>query len=517
MKKILALLLLVSGTLCAQNVVSISGPSTVEVGIPYTYNLQFTPCYPCGMGSGTITPDSYRITEWIVTTTSNQSGATASGYIGVPTNQTTYFNNGTSPGANPYSIPIQWGDGSSSGSDIITVKVSGIYIDSSTGAFTGYFNYVTTTKDITVNRLTAPIITGTTSINDCNQTNVTFGISNFTNASSYQWSVSPAGAIVGSSTGPTVTITPPATGNFTVSCTLRRVGSGANYNVVGYKGVVRTSRSLVMSTVPTTATYICRGSGLVCNVANNADITGVVWHADNSVISAESIVGSTRQVTITPNASTVPGTILTIYATATYAGGCTATTPSKNYPVYLSGTPPIPSGSIEVDDFVCNQDTPILMHFIPSPSFTNGVITMTPASIAHPFQQRNFNVTVKYTNPCSGSSSTKVYAMSTPGPCAARTANVANDPSVKNRVAESADGKVTIYPNPATDSFKVSLPARQSGTYKLVDSYNIIIQERKFNNTDELDIKIEGKIKPGLYFIQIAGDQKNYSEKILLN
>jgi hypothetical protein len=83
-------------------------------------------------------------------------------------------------------------------------------------------------------------------------------------------------------------------------------------------------------------------------------------------------------------------------------------------------------------------------------------------------------------------------------------------------VAESADEKVTIYPNPATDSFKVSLPTKQSGTYKLVDSYNIIIQERKFINTDELDIKIEGKIKPGLYFIEIAGDQKNYSEKVLL-
>nr|WP_294936315.1 T9SS type A sorting domain-containing protein [uncultured Flavobacterium sp.] len=245
--------LIFANFLVAQQSVSISGPSTVEVGVPYNYTFQFSPVYP---SNGVDVADGYIITEWIVLTGTNGSSSGVAGYIGSPSNQSSYYYNGTYNNSNPFTVPIQWGNGTFLSNDNITVKVSGIYIKSSSGAHIGYFNYLSNTKSVTVQRMNAPVIVGASPISSCNQTNQIYSFSNSTNSDQRLWAVTGSATIIGSNTGTSVTVKPPLTGSFTVNCAVKRSGANANYSVVGSKTVTRT---------PFVTSAIISGNQTICS------------------------------------------------------------------------------------------------------------------------------------------------------------------------------------------------------------------------------------------------------------
>lgn len=211
--KFLILTLIFANTIFAQQSVSINGASIVEVGMPYNYSFQFSPIYPTN--SSGVTADSYVITEWIVSTNTNSQTSGIPGYIFSPTNQSNYYNNSTFNSPGTISVPIQWGDGGSVvlNYDVITVKVSGYYKKNSTGANLGYFSYLTATKNVTIERLNAPIINGPSPIDSCSDANQTYSFSNATNSNVRLWTVSGGATIIGSNTGTSVVVKPPLVGN----------------------------------------------------------------------------------------------------------------------------------------------------------------------------------------------------------------------------------------------------------------------------------------------------------------
>ena len=222
MKKILFLCfsLVFAKVMFAQQSVSISGPSNVEVGVPYNYTFAFTPVYPWNQ-SNTVQADDYVITDWIVQTGTNGQSVSVPGYINTPSNQSSYYYDGTYDNSNPKIVAIQWGDGTFLSIDNITVKVSGFYKKNSTGEVIGYFNFVEKAQSVTVQRIVAPIIEGPSPILSCNQTNQTYTFSNATNSNQRLWTVSGA-TIIGSATGTSVTVKPNLTGNFNISFTVKR-------------------------------------------------------------------------------------------------------------------------------------------------------------------------------------------------------------------------------------------------------------------------------------------------------
>jgi hypothetical protein len=293
MKKTLILFfsVLFTNFLMAQSTVSISGPTSVEVGVPYNYTFEFKPVYPWLNG---VQADSYIITEWIVSTGTNGSSSGITGYINTPSNQSSYYYDGTYNNSNPKTIPIQWGDGTFLSSDNITVKVSGIYRKNNTGENIGYFTFLSNTKSVNVERLIAPIINGTTNIANCDQTNQTYSYSNATNGNNSLWTVTGGATIVGSANGTSVIVTPPLIGNFNVNCIVKRSGGNSNYNISGSKTITRT---------PFTGSATINGSAALCT-SDSYYLSGllanqtITWSLSNPTFaSLSSTINSTTTIT----------------------------------------------------------------------------------------------------------------------------------------------------------------------------------------------------------------------------
>ncbi len=276
----------------AQQSVSINGPSEVEVGIPYNYTFNFNPVYP-NNSSGVA--NSYIITEWIVVTGLNGTSSNVTGYINTVNNIGSYYYDGTYNNVNPKTVPIQWGSGTDLTNDNITVKVSGIYRNSNTGANIGYFNFLQNVKPVTIRRLTAPIITGNFAIPCGSQAIQTYSISNSTNATSILWTVGSGATIIGSNTGNSITVLPPlSTIFFNVDCKVSRGGS--NYSKNGSKNVERTTFSQPASI--TGADRFCPPTiSQVYTISNIGVGNTFIWSSSNTAVATISNATSS-QVTV---------------------------------------------------------------------------------------------------------------------------------------------------------------------------------------------------------------------------
>ncbi len=329
MNNILIFCLVFTNFMFGQGSVSISGPSTVEVGIPYDYTFTFNPQYPWNL-SYTVKADSYVITELIVQTGTNGQSATVPGYINTPTNQSSYYYDGTYDNSNPKTIPIQWGGGSNLSNDNIIVKVSGIYKKSSTGENIGYFNYLEKIQSVTVERLTAPNIVGASPILSCNQTNQTYSFSNYTNGNQRLWVIS-GGTIIGPANGTSVIVKPNLTGNFIISCTEKRSGANPNYSKTGSKTVTRIS--------PTTTATIYGNSSL-CSSSNYTVINLPIGHTFSSwsISNINIATLSTTSRTITTLRKAGEGTVI---LTANILNSCNENIPITKT-IYV-GSPILPA------------------------------------------------------------------------------------------------------------------------------------------------------------------------------
>lgn len=298
MKKYLAFIIFIfiGYNSTAQETISITGPTSVEVGIPYNYNLTFNPLTPLPTNYNGVQANSVIITEWIISTQTNGGGTTpqTTGYIGSSSNPTSYYYDGTYNNSSNINRTIQWGDSTFLRSDKITVKVSGIYRNSNTGQNIAYFNYVTAELNIsTVERILEPIIAGPSLIGSCGvQTNSTYSISNQTYANRYEWSVTGGASIIGSNSGTSITVSPPPsplTGTHDVICTVKRSSGNPFYTRTSSKNVTRPFSSNAAISGPTN---LCTGTANY-TISNIVAGQTVAWSLSNPAISSLTNLTST--------------------------------------------------------------------------------------------------------------------------------------------------------------------------------------------------------------------------------
>jgi Secretion system C-terminal sorting domain len=496
----------------AQQSVVITGPLSVEVGVPYNYTFTFNPVYPSSTDG--VKADSYIITGWTILTGINGSSSDILGYIGTPSNTSSYFNDSTYNSANPKTIPIQWGNNNltTTSTDYVTVKVSGIYRKSSTGENIGYFNFLTNTlQPISVGRLFNPIINGATSITDCDQTNQTYSYSNDTNDNQRLWTVTNGGTIVGSATGKSIVVKPPLSGNFAVLCTIKRAGGSPTYSLTASKNISRNSRnvSFIGDYLGTNAPFdfACKVTGRKMTMTAQSGISTINWVAPNCTIIGQ----NTLTPIITPLSTATTGSFVNVYADVVFSGGCLATTATKSFQVLDATAPQIPQGTITFTPQSGNICSPgyWVVKFKPSTSspFNNGEIFVDPATII----PRNgstgpYLFDVCYINLCTGVQSCKTFSKGLPTPCT--TAKISSD---------NTSTKLAIVPNPTNGNFILTLSEKLSGNYQIFDSKNSnLIQEDKFDNQTELQINLSPKLKPGIYILKVITASNIFTEKIIL-
>lgn len=309
--------------------ISISGNTSVEVGVPSSYILTFTPNFP-QLSGGTFA-DDFEIKRWRVTTFDNNLTQNVTGFIGIASNQNNFFTEEGNDLPNPITIPIQWGDGSNFTFDVIRVSVDVRYFISSTGqTVTSTTQNPENTLNVDVKRIVEPIISGPTSIATCMQTDQIHSITNITNGNQYLWSVTNA-TIIGSNTSASVVIRPTLTGSYTVSCAVRRSASVPAHVKTGTKTVTRQAP---------TSTAIISGNTRLCAGSNTYTITSLPagqsissWSISNPAIASLTTSGSTATLTkISKGQVTLTATILNSCGQAI----------TKTKTIYV-GTPTIPS------------------------------------------------------------------------------------------------------------------------------------------------------------------------------
>lgn len=350
--------------------ISISGNTSVEVGIPSSYILTFTPNFPSKPGTS-IFADAFEITRWRVETFHNAFTQNVTGYIGSSSNPSNFFQIDGVSLASSIMVPIQWGDGSSFSSDIIIANVNVRYFISSTNeVVSNTFQSPENTLDVTVQRINTPAIGGPSSIANCMQTNQTHSITNQTNGNQFSWSVTGA-TIIGSNTSTSVVVQPTLTGNYTLSCSVRRSASVPNYVQTGTKTVTR---------LPPTTTASISGNTNLCAASNTYTIINLPvghsvssWSVSNSSIaSLSSTTGNSVTLTkVTKGAVTLTANIL---------NNCSQIIP-KTKTIYV-GSPIIPSSATIIGP--TNVGTNQTHNYSLSMPATNGATSYT-WSIDAPF------------------------------------------------------------------------------------------------------------------------------------
>lgn len=179
-------ILLTSKIGLAQGTVSIAGSASVEVGLPYQYTFTFTPNYEAAYDSNGNIPNTFIIYGWTITTNTTHYGKNIKGYIGDVNNQSTYYYAQKNNSSTTDVIDFQWGDDTDLRNEVINVKVEGMY--SGNGAAAKYFS-LTTSQNVTVQRIYPPNIIGPSNTIDCDQTTATYNFTNTTFANQFLWSV----------------------------------------------------------------------------------------------------------------------------------------------------------------------------------------------------------------------------------------------------------------------------------------------------------------------------------------
>lgn len=487
----------------AQQSVSISGPSIVEVGVPYNYTFTFNPVYPSLNG---VMADSYVITEWIVQTGTNGQSASVPGYINTPSNQSSYYYDGTYDNSNPKTIPIQWGDGTFLSNDNITVKISGIYKKASTGQDVNYFNYLINSKSVTVERLTAPNIVGASPILSCNQTNQTYSFSNYTNSNQRLWVIS-GGTIIGPANGTSVTVKPNLTGDFNISCTVKRSGANSNYSKTGSKIVTR---------IPPTTTATISGNTSSCSSSNYTVINLPTGHTFSSwSISNTSIATLNTTSSATTTLTNVGQGTVTL--TANILNSCNENIPITKT-VYI-GAPILPATAF-VNGATYTTYNQTLNYTLSGGSINGG--TSYQWSVDSPFNdggnlscqwqilggQGTQTITLKSgcisttvvvrvvaTSSCGSSNTKYIYVTVGSNPCPPTLRFSQNPIKGGNLVAN------VIYP-PIDCDPKVSIGKTINNEIKIYDFNGNLVYSSK-QNTDELVIN-DLQIKKGIYLFQVV-------------
>lgn len=287
----------------AQGTITISGNTSVEVGVPSSYSFKFTPIFPQNA-------NAFQIKKWTIRTQDNHLSQAVEGSINGVASSNLLELNGTNLNSTISNIPIKWGDGTDFIFDIITASVNVRYFNSSTGQDIQNTNQSPmATLQVNVQRINTPTISGPSSIANCMTTLQTHSANN-SNGDVFSWSVTGATIAAGtSSTNQSVVVLPTLTGNYTLSCEVRRSAAVTAY--------VRTGTKTVTRLAPTTTATI-NGNAKLCSGSNTYTVTSLPagqsissWSISNPAIASLTTSGSTATLTkISKGTVTLTVTIL---------------------------------------------------------------------------------------------------------------------------------------------------------------------------------------------------------------
>lgn len=237
---------------------------------------------------------------------------------------------------------------------------------------------------------------------------------------------------------------------------------------------------------------LCKVPSPVIYTQNGVTVNG--W----SVSSNLQIISSTGNSINVTGLQSGSGTI-----TATFQNGESI---SKTITIYHVPSLPIPSGSFGVDFVDCYNDGALPINFFPAVPF-GGIITYTPNILAHPLQSQTKNITVKYTNPCTGAYTTKTIVFYYQAP-ACSSAKMATDTSL-----------YLIYPNPSSDIVNIDLIDAKNqpeiNTTISGELFDIMGQSKSKVeiNDNKATFSVKGLIK-GIYVLKIYINDKVESHQI---
>lgn len=191
--------------------------------------------------------------------------------------------------------------------------------------------------------------------------------------------------------------------------------------------------------------------------------------------------------------------------TLTFQNGLKIT---KKIKLYYIPTQPIPSGQVYVDDsnLDCYHDSAIPVFFDPSNNY-GGIITYSPKILPHPLKTQTRNVTVKYTNPCTGEFTSNIFTLYHQGP-----------DCINNRISTNTNF-YTIYPNPSNDIVNIEIrdannipEKRATITGELFDMMRQLKAKVEINN-NKATFSVSG-LNKGIYVLKIYINDKVESHQI---
>lgn len=247
-----------------------------------------------------------------------------------------------------------------------------------------------------------------------------------------------------------------------------------------------------------TSSATITGASTTCSSSSTYSISGILagqtvnWSSSNTSIATISNPTSSS-VTINIGSSGSFNLIATILNSCGQSAIIT-------YPIttYLVASLPIPSGYFDVDLVDCYHDGALTINYYPDVPF-GGVITLTPSLLPHPLQSQTKNITVKYTNPCTGAYTSKVITYKYVAPnCSG--AKMSNNTSIYQ-----------IYPNPSKDIVNIDLKDQNNQLEK-----GTIISGELFDMMGQSKAKVE--IKDNKATFSVRGLNKGvYVLKIYIN
>lgn len=480
--------------------VTITGQQNPEIGVANSYQIQASKKTD---GSAPQNSTGIVIQQYVIQTLYNGSGSQVNGTINNVITQFDVVNTSL----NLINRSIVWGDWSDNPYDEINVTLQGYFVNSN-GDNIGNFDSAKSNGKLVINKQTIQItgITGNKTVPKCCSDNQTYSVQSTGN--SFSWSVSGGATIIGSNTGSSITVTPPITGNYSVTVTARRTGASQNYFRTATGNVTRTDRSIIFTpTYPNGNTYgfdyICKSVGRVMQLENQCGVSSVNWVAPNCTISGQ----GTTNPTITPNSTVANGSSINVYAVVTFTGGCTATTPTKSFQVFDSSSITAPQGYLVATSNtgdICTAEV-FNLTYVNTDGFVNGITTISPDFLfpaTDPIHNKPRTIKVCRVNLCTGQTVCTNYTMSAPEPC------------VTNKMATST---LTISPNPNNGEFTINFPQEISGEYFVFDISGMQIKQGKINKSKSENVKLQNNLRQGNYIIKvITNDKKEFSQNILI-
>ncbi len=313
-------------------------------------------------------------------------------------------------------------------------------------------------------------------------------------SSTYQWSYGPGWTLIGGTTGNILRLIPGSStlGQITVTPT--------------YKGAIQPTKTLTLKRPPFISEATIIGSNSICNLTetysidNSENAQNIVWSSSNpSIATVNNSTGNSVTVS-----KVGEGNFKLI---ATITNSCGQVSPvSKSLTAYSITSHPIPAGTFDIDFVDCYDDSKAKINFYPTTAF-GGVITLSLPFLPHPSQSQTKQITVTYTNPCNGFSTSKVLTFKYTAPDCHQYKTINNSTVF------------SIYPNPSNELVKVSLIENNTNNNQIISGeiFDILgISKSKIKIIEGEASFSVSSLKKGIYVLKIYLENKIETHQIIV-